>query len=54
LEVTIAERILDFIINVAAELEDEFDCDTDKLIYKLIHKPESKLLFVKIYEKVVA
>lgn len=54
LEVTIAERILDFIINVAAELEDEFDCDTDKLIYKLIHKPESKLLFVKIYEKMVA
>ena len=54
LEMTIAERILDFVINVAAEFEDEFDCDTDKLICKLINKPESKLLFVKIYEKVVA
>ena len=54
LEVTIAERILEFIIDIAAKMEDEFGCDTDKIIHSLINKPDSKMLFVKIYEKVAA
>ncbi len=54
MEVTIAERILEFIIDIAAKMEDEFGCDTDKIIYNLINKPDSKMLFVKIYEKVIA
>lgn len=54
LELTIAERILEFIIDIAAKMEDEFGCDTEKIIYNLINKPDSKILFVKIYEKVIA
>ena len=54
LEVTIAERILEFIIDIAAKMEDEFGCDTDKIIHSLINKPDSKMLFVKIYKKLAA
>ena len=54
LELTIAERILEFIIDIAAKMEDEFGCDTEKIIYNLINKPDSKILFIKIYEKVIA
>lgn len=53
-EVNIAQRILEFIIDVTAELEDMCDCDTDKLIDSLINKPDSKNLFVKMYEKLIA
>ena len=54
LEITIAERILDFIIEVAIKLEDVCDSNTDKLIDNLINKPESMGAFVKMYEKLVA
>jgi len=52
LELTIAERILEFIIDVAADLAEICDCDTGKLIFNLINKPNSKLAIVKLYEKV--
>lgn len=54
LEITIAERVLDFIIEVATKLEDICDSNTDKLIDNLINKPESMEAFVKMYEKLAA
>ena len=54
MEVTIAERILEFIVDIAVELEEICDCNTDKLIFNLINKPDSKMAFVKIYEKLTA
>ena len=53
LEVAIAQRILEFIIEIATELEDMCSCDTDKLIDSLINNPDSKVPFVKIYEKLI-
>ena len=53
-EITIAERVLDFIIEVATKLEDICDSNTDKLIDNLINKPESMGAFVKMYEKLAA
>lgn len=52
MELTVAERILEFIIDIAADLEDVCSCDTDKLIFNLINRPNSKLAFVKLYEKI--
>ena len=54
LEVVIAQRILEFIIEIATELQDMCSCDTDKLIDSLINNPDSKVTFVKIYEKLIA
>lgn len=54
LEITIAQRILEFIVDIATELEDMCGCDTDRLIDNLINNPDCKNPFVKIYEKLIA
>ena len=47
-EVAFAERIMEFFIEIAAELEEICGCDTDKLIDSLINKPEKSASFVKV------
>ena len=54
MEVAIAQRILEFIIEIAAELEDICGSDTDRLIDSLINRPDGKNPFVKMYEKMIA
>ena len=54
MEVAIAQRILEFIIEIAAELEEICGCDTDRLIDSLINRPDGKAPFVKIYKKMIA
>ena len=54
MEVAIAQRILEFIIEIAAELEDICGSDTDRLIDSLINIPDGKNPFVKMYEKMIA
>lgn len=54
MEVAIAQRILEFIIGIAAELEEVCGCDTDRLIDSLINRPDGKAPFVKMYEKLIA
>ena len=56
MEVPIAQRILEFIIEIAAELEDICGSDTDRLIDSLINRPgpDGKNPFVKMYEKMIA
>jgi hypothetical protein len=54
MEVAIAQRILEFIIGIAAELEEVCGCDTDRLIDSLINRPDGKAQFVKMYEKLIA
>ena len=54
MEVAIAQRILEFIIEIAAKLEDICGSDTDRLIDSLINRPDGKNPFVKMYEKMIA
>ena len=54
MEVAIAQRILEFIIEIAAELEDICGSDTDRLIDSLINRPDGKNPFVKMCEKMIA
>lgn len=53
-EVTLAERIIDFFIEIAAELEDICGCDTEKLIDTMINKPGKSATFVKICERLAS
>lgn len=54
LEVAFAERIMEFLTEIAAELEDICGCDTDMLIDTLINKPGRSAEFVKICERLVS
>ena len=54
MEVAIAQRILEFIIEIAAELEEICGSDTDRLIKNLINRPDGKKPFVKMCEKLIA
>jgi hypothetical protein len=38
-EVTFADRIMEFFLEIAAELEEMCGCNTDKLIDTMINKP---------------
>jgi hypothetical protein len=53
-EVVFAERIMEFFIEIAAELEEICGCDTEKLIDCLINKPEKSDSFVKICERLAS
>ncbi|MBQ2196054.1 MAG: hypothetical protein II407_03870, partial [Prevotella sp.] len=54
LEVAFAERIMEFLTEIAAELEDICGCDTDMLIDTLINKPGKSAEFVKICERLAS
>ncbi len=53
-EVTFADRIMEFFLEIAAELEEMCGCDTDKLIDTMINKPGKSARFVKICERIAS
>ena len=53
-EMTFAERIMEFFLEIAAELEEICGCDTDKLIDTIINKPGKSARFVKICERIAS
>ena len=53
-EVAFAERIMEFLTEIAAELEEICGCDTDMLIDTLINKPGKSAKFVKICERLAS